>query len=231
MGRRKTFRKKIKQPDELVSTTEQVMDYVKENPARVGMIAVTAVLVIGVILGSWKYVGYRETKILKLESEAFELYKEAREDKVRIPDAQGKLEAVYEEYPGTLSGQTSLYHAANLYYLDGDYEKAREQYSILAEKHGGNMLLYPLALQNLAYTLEQLEDYNQALGKLEMLVSIESDVPVALVHADMARIYEKLGDNDKAVTAWQEIVDSYPDSPWAEQARERLGLPPVEEGD
>jgi tetratricopeptide (TPR) repeat protein len=229
MAKRKISRKKLKQPDEFLSTAEKLIHYVQENPNKTAAMVGAVLLIIVMAFGAKFYMNYRTEKILAMEAEAGMLYQEAREDPSKIPEALEKLEEVYQKYPRHFSGQTSLYNAANLYYSQGEYQKAYDNYLLLKEKHSKNELIYPLALQSMAYCSEQLENYQEAKAKFEELLSMEIELSRAQLYMDLGRIYETLGDLERARASYQEVLDSYPDSNWSEMAESRLSLT-AEEG-
>ncbi len=230
MGRRKTFRKKIREQDELSSTTEQLLLFIKENPSRSAAYAGAVVLILLAVWGGSRFMGYRRSQILRREGESLTLYQAAKDDKTKIPETVRKLEAAYEESPGTLGGQMSLFQAANLLYAGGEYLQAADRYRRLVDKHADSTLIYPLALRNLAYTQEQTGSLQAARDTLEkLLASNTSGLPRTQTLLDLGRIYEGLGNGDKAAASWQEIVNSSPDSSYARTAREKLGLPPAKE--
>jgi FimV-like protein len=234
MGRRtvlnKSIRKQIKQPDELESGTEQIMEFIKENPERAAAYVGAVLVAVGLVFGGFKFVQYRKNSILAREGEAVSLYQEARTDRTKISEAVQKLEKLYEDYPGTVSGQLALYDAANLYYVEGNVQKAMEKFRLLSEKHADNATLKPLVLRDLAYAYEQTGNYQAAIDNFLKVMSDGSGLPKAQGKMDLARVYEEMGDKAKAQAAYREVVDSYGDSPWAGTAREKLGLPPVEKG-
>jgi len=229
MAKRKISRKKLLQQDEFLSTAEKLMGYIQDNPTKTAAVVGAVFFVIAMIFGTNFYLDYRTEKILVMGDEATLLYQEAREDSSRIPEALEKLESVYQKYPRTISGQTALYNAANLYYSQNDYQKALDNYSLLAEKHPGNEFVYPLALQSMAYCNEQLGNYQEARENFEKLLSLEVELSRAQLYMDLGRIYESLGEVEKARASYQEVLDSYPDSTWSEMAESRLGPTPQEE--
>lgn len=230
MGRRTILRKKkITQPDEFITTSERVFQFVRDDPARFGVIIGIAVLILVIILGSWQYISLSRKKLFALGGEVTDIYQSVKDGSGEISEAINKLEDIYRRHTRSNVGQTALYQTANLYFIDGDYQKAKENYLTIIDKHSGNALLYPLSLLNLAYCYEQLKNYQEAVGALEKLMSSESGLPKAQIYFDLGRIYHKLGNEEKSRSSYQEILDSYPDSPWADVVREKWNLPPEKE--
>ncbi len=229
MGKRGYFRKKLRQEDEFISTTGQLLQFVRDNPGRTAFYLAAVVLIVAVVLGTGKLVEWRRGKVASLTGEADLLYQAAKDDPSKIAEAERKLQAAYDEYPGTVTGQVALYHEANLLYREGAYQKALEKYRLLAEKHADNEMLLPLALRGMAYASEQANDLHAARAALERLRKAPGDLPKPELLMDLARVAEKLEEKEKAASYYKEIVASFAGTPWAGTAREKLGLPPEKE--
>jgi TolA-binding protein len=227
VSERSTFRKQLKQEDELVETTENVVVYLKEHQSQAILAAVALVVALGGVWGVGQYRDYRRSTAARAFGEAYTSYAAARDDKSKIPEAIRKQEQVYAEYPKQAGGQDALFNAGNLAWLNGDYRAALDKYRLLLDKHGDNALLKPLALRGVAAVLEQIGDMPGATSILDQVLAAEQGQNKARAHLDLARLHARSGNAEKAKAEYQTVVDSFADSPWADEARDRLGLPPA----
>ncbi|QEG01035.1 Tetratricopeptide repeat protein [Stieleria maiorica] len=78
------------------------------------------------------------------------------------------------------------------------------------------------ARASLGAVLAELGQLELAVAALRGALSMHEDY--ADVHYTLAKTLDRLGDDLQALQHWQRIVQLAPDSPWAAEARERLGI-------
>ena len=136
-------------------------------------------------------------------------------------DEAGDLKQAAEMYRAALVAggpQPELcFHLAEVLYRAGDLAGARERYFAALELDED----YVEARANLGCLLLEL-------GETELAISaftgaLRSHEGYADVHYHLARTLDELGRRTEAATHWRRFIELAPDSPWADEARERLG--------
>lgn len=135
-------------------------------------------------------------------------------------EEQGELAAAIELYRAALAagGLTPevCFLLAELLYRCGDLSAARERYSIAIELDED----FVEARANLACVLADLGEGELALAALDGALKFHPDYSDA--HYHRARLLDDAGQRDEALAHWQRFLELSPDSPWGEEARERI---------
>lgn len=77
------------------------------------------------------------------------------------------------------------------------------------------------ARANLGCVLAETGEHELAVAAFEGALRYHGDYPD--VHYHLARTLDELMRSDEALQHWAAFVELAPDSPWADEARERLG--------
>lgn len=148
------------------------------------------------------------------------------------PDQMCRLAAELEE-DGQLAAAAEMYRAAmaaagpkaelcfqvaELLYRQGDLGGARERYYMAIELDED----YVEARANLGCVLAETGQYALAVAAFEGALRYHPDYADVRYH--LARTLDEMHERARALEHWQAFVDQAPDSPWAEEARQRLGL-------
>jgi tetratricopeptide (TPR) repeat protein len=132
----------------------------------------------------------------------------------------GQLEAAIELYRVALASAGPVpevcFQLAELLYRQGDLAGARERYYMAIELDED----YVEARANLGCVLAELGQLELAVSAFQGALRYHQDYPD--VHYHLARTLDELGDESQAEVHWNTFLRSAPDSPWAEEARERL---------
>ena len=110
------------------------------------------------------------------------------------------------------------FHLAELLYLTGDVPAARERYAMAVELDED----YVEARANLGCVLAQSGETDLALAAFQGALRSHPDYPD--VHYHLARTLDEAQRAAEADLHWQQFLRLAPDSPWADEARQRLGL-------
>lgn len=136
-------------------------------------------------------------------------------------EESGHLTEAVELYRAALAagGPTaeSCFQLAELLYRLGDPTAARERYFMAVELNED----YVEARANLGCVLAETGQPDLAVAAFEGALRYHPDY--ADVHYHLARTLDELGRRDEAASHWQAFLEQAPDSPWADQARSRLG--------
>ena len=143
-------------------------------------------------------------------------------DQARLEAALLKLLAVADAYPSTTSGITARYHAATSLVALGRTDEADEHYRDVIEK-AGDRIYGQMAKLGLAELHLSAGDYESAIVLFEAATTLpEADVPVDAILMRLGRAYRLAGQYSEALQTFTRIVDEFPDSLYATNARREL---------
>ena len=111
-----------------------------------------------------------------------------------------------------------VFRLAELLYQTGDLPAARERYYLAVELDPE----YVEARSSLGCVLVELHQW--ALAEAAFRGALEHHPDYPDVHFHLARLLDELDRRVEASKHWQEFLQLAPRSPWADEARERLGL-------
>ncbi|HBO44634.1 MAG TPA: O-linked GlcNAc transferase [Planctomycetaceae bacterium] len=109
------------------------------------------------------------------------------------------------------------FQLAELLYRLGDAAGARERYYMAIELDED----YVEARANLGCVLAEMGQLDLAVAALSGALAHHADYPDA--HYHLAKTLHRLGRSDEANRHWRAFLALAPDSPWADEARTRLG--------
>jgi tetratricopeptide (TPR) repeat protein len=135
-------------------------------------------------------------------------------------DESGDLSAAAEMYRAALAAGGSnpelCFQLADVLYRSGDLAAARERYYMALELDEN----YVEARANLGCLLAEQGQLDLAAAAFEGTLQAHPDY--ADVHFHYARTLDELGRRGEAVHHWKVYLALAPDSPWAQEARDRL---------
>jgi len=135
-------------------------------------------------------------------------------------DEAGNLRLAAELYRVALAAggpQPELcFQLAEALYRAGDLPAARERYFMAIELDEN----YVEARANLGCVLLDLGEKELAVAAFQG--ALRSHEAYADAHYHLARTFDELGQAGAAATHWSRFLELAPDSPWADEARERL---------
>ncbi|MBI3836412.1 MAG: MerR family transcriptional regulator [Planctomycetia bacterium] len=134
---------------------------------------------------------------------------------------EGQLQAAAEMYRAAMSAggprAEICFLLAELLYQMQDLPAARERYYMAVELDED----YVEARANLGCVLSELGEQELAISAFEGALAYHDDYPD--VHYHLARSLDDVKRADEAVAHWEAFLRLAPMSPWADEARERLG--------
>lgn len=231
--RKKITRKEIRQPDEFLTLSARAIEFVQAHTREIA-IGIGALLVAGLLFWAGSaYTNRREAKAAHLLAQAQALLHPAPDAREGEPDpaAEGKadpeaesgavalLEDLVENYKRTEASGTARILLAQRYYEAGNIEGAIETYKRSLKRGNRKAELKAMAWEGLAYAYEAEKDFQQALGWYEKLSRSSLTHFQGWAYLGMARCYEKLGENRKAIDAYRSLLAEHPQHPWAPEAQ------------
>ncbi|MFA6412201.1 MAG: tetratricopeptide repeat protein [Syntrophales bacterium] len=204
----KAAKQEITEPDKLQVLLGQVRDYVLTHRRNIAVVT-TIVLAVFVLIGGWAY--YRQTE----ETKAMNLYNKAVMDTIRIrmagQDATAAvkpLQDVMEKYPSTEAATLARYRIGNAYLNAGQIDAALKAFQGYIKEKSGENELTVLVHNGMGNCYEVKKDYKNALVQYEMALNAKAGKPFAGdILANLARTYEAMKDNKKAIEYYQKSMD------------------------
>ena len=228
--RRRVIKKKLKEPDEFISTSDLIIGYVREHSRNVIRITI-GVLVVFLIAYGWFYSSKeKEKESLSIFYQAEQLYKvgistqgDYQSAQAQYRQALGKFEAIEKKYKGASSALKALFYIAECSYRLKDYDKAIDYYTQFINGSGKGDYLRCFAFEGLGYCYEEKGDYEQALKhfKKSMEETYGSDLKV-LGYLNMARNYEALNDRENALHYYKKSIDDQENSLFSQLAQDKI---------
>lgn len=225
--------------NEFAITAAKVADAFVQHRSRI-LTAAGAVVLIAAIAGVYFYVQNRTTEQANALFGAALMAEQAQivppptvpgavQQAGTYPTEQARSEAaiaafqkVVETYPDHQVGLGARYHLGGIYLSMGRSADAEQAFAEVAGK-AGSSLYGPMARLGQAQALAAQTRYDDAI-KLLADLSGQRDlaVPIDGVLMELARLYEKAGKTSDARAAFKRVVDEFPQSSYAGEARQRL---------
>jgi TolA-binding protein len=145
------------------------------------------------------------------------------------PTEQAKLEAALpkfieaaDRYPTTSAGIAARYYAAGILASLGRYAEAEQRYREVVEKAGSSIYARTGRL-GLAEAQMAQQKYDSAINiYTELSRETESHIPVDSVLMHLGRAYARAGRKEEAVRAFSRILQEFPQSLYAADARREM---------
>ena len=202
----KVVKQKATEPDEFISTSSVVIDYVKNNYVMIGSAAVAVIVVALIIVGFYYYSREREQEALDLFNQAKQMYQKSTapqtNDKPQAAlyrPALEKFQEVVANYSHATSATKSLLYIGDCYYHLKDYDKAIENYMSFINTSNKNNYLRQFAFEGLGYGYEGKGDYEKALDYFKQSLNEPNCAIKNQLYLNIARCYETLKDNTAAL--------------------------------
>ena len=222
---RRIPQKRLKEPDEFISTTARIISWTVENLKLILIGIIIGVLVV-VSLVFWRIrTRNREVEALNSFYRALEMLTSAED-----PSSKGYQEAIDEfgriqrEYPRTEAVQLAQLQLGQGFLNSKQYDKAMETYRKFLDSDPREELYRLLALQNLGYAYEGQGDYQRALDSYQSLVSEGESFLQPWGYFNVGRCYEKLGKREEALKAYGIFLEKFPDSAMASLVKNKIGV-------
>jgi tetratricopeptide (TPR) repeat protein len=227
MAKKKRITRKelLKKPDEFLTFSSKAIGFLSDHQKPlIGVII--GVVVVGLAFAGFRYFSnLSEQKASTLFEEGRSLYlAEISGDKTAPTEekAAGQFEKVIREYPSTKTARFTRLVYADMSYHRGDYQRAIELYQEALNAFSGEGAVQKLIWQGLAYTYEAQKDYKTAAEYFQRITETEDEFMKADASYNLGRIMEALNHQDKALEAYNKLVENYPDSIGFQIAKEKV---------
>ena len=206
-------------PDPLVTSTEKLVLWVRDNRDLAVGVGGTVLLVI--LLGAYFAVRYFQVRTQAWDKLALaEAYFYANRADMSLK-AIGDMR---QETPSAPAAQFGGLMEADILYRQGKFTDSAASYRAFLDSQPASKLA-PLAQAGLASAQEAAGKGPEAVVSYRRFMEQFPDHFLAPeVQTGLARTLDSMGEKDQARTAYETVARLYPDTPWAAAAQERLGL-------
>jgi TolA-binding protein len=142
-------------------------------------------------------------------------------EQARLEAALPRFLEAAEAHPGTQAGITARFHAAAILAAQGRHAEAETHYREVIDR-AGTSIYGRTARMGLAESLAAQGRYDDAVQEYTALRDAAAPLPIDSVLMHLGRTYQRAGRSEEAVQAFTQIVEEYPASPYAPEARREL---------
>lgn len=137
-------------------------------------------------------------------------------------EAMRRFQTIGQQYRGTESAEESLIRLGNMQFDNGKLDEAKTTFGeYLTSYPRGRFVI--LAGLGKAYVEEAKGDLQAAAQTLSDVLNRRGDSALAgEAYSALARVYEGLKKTDEATRVYNQIVERYPQSSWAQNALDRM---------
>lgn len=214
--------KEVKNQNDGLENVEQALSktelFIEKNKNVLITILILAIVIVVAIIGYKKF--YSDPRAEQAEKLMFkaESYFEQQEYEKALKgnDNYSGFMEIVKDYGSTKSGNLARYYAGICYMKLGNFNDALEQ---LKNFNGNDKVFAPLALGAIGDCYAELDDINSAASYYMKAADKEANEfssPYFLAKAGTA--YRIAGDNAKALKAYEQLKEEYPNSNEAREA-------------
>ncbi|NWF57553.1 MAG: tetratricopeptide repeat protein [Syntrophaceae bacterium] len=228
MPPKKVSRKKLlKEPDEFISTTGKVIQYVKARQRQMTVAGVVVLLIIAAGAGIAAYLRWQEGKALAAQYEGLSIYQEAYRASMENPaaDKKDEYQKALEKFKESLAfygwgktAQVTRVFIGSCHAALKEYEKAQAAYHQSLDGP-----FRSVALNGLAHLFEAQGDFAKALDYYRKNME-ETTNPYRLESLlGAARCYESLKEVPKALEVYEKALPQASKTAYADFIRWKIG--------
>lgn len=216
--------KKPKAEEEIKTIVRSTKDLVSEKQrVLLPLIAMIASLIL-IIGGVMIYKSLQGRKAGLLEYDAYKtfygLYQ--RQPGNMTERYQQALEKFKKAYTIRKS-PFSLFYMANCYYALGRFDEAMKTLQELNRRFPDDENFVPLSYYKMAMISLRKGDNEAAIKSLETLYNYKTGSFKDLALIESARILESMGKKEESFKRYEELAKTFPNSPFIEEAKARIG--------
>jgi len=194
-------------------------------PLLVGFVLL--VLVGGIVWGVLWYEAQTAGKAQDLEREATLHYLTRPANDPKKADANLKeaivlYRRIVDEYPRTPTAPLALFSLGNALLHADEVDPAIEAYTRFVSMYGSNTALLGLVQQKLGYAYLLKGDHDQAAKAYSTVLEISGSLNRDQALFELARLEESRAKPEGALAHYQDLIKTYPNSPFASEAAIRV---------
>jgi tetratricopeptide (TPR) repeat protein len=135
-----------------------------------------------------------------------------------------KFAAVYNAYPSTPAGIAARYYAASALAMLGRGAEAATRYQEVVDRAGTRNFYGRMAQLGKIEAHLQAKQFDQAMSAAQALANNTADqsLPRDAVLMELGRVYAAAGKTTEARQTFNKVVTDFPESPYADEAKQLL---------
>ena len=235
--------------NELVHTLAATREFIESRKRQMGGLAVVAVLVIAAVIALFAFRTRTDTRGTELLADAMvalnapvvpatatseapgELPAAATirakgsfsTEEAKLNVALPKLKAAADAFPDSEAGITARYHYAATLAALGKAQDAVQAFEEVVSRAGADSLYGRMAAMGKADTQAKAGQLDAAIVTWkELAAKANTNLPVDAILLELGKAYQAKGNRDEARKAFNQIVEEFPTSPYAAEARAEL---------
>ena len=225
MAKKRVTRKQLlKEPDEFITTTGQLISWAKENAKALG---IGSALFFAVIIAVSIYVFVNEKRttaahlmfgqaVMKYQTEAG-----TKDGLSAMTAVSGDFDALIDAYAGLSAGKLGRLFYGHMGTMADDYDKAIEYYQRALDDYGFDASLGNIIHNGLASAYQQKGDYPNAVQHYRKIADSRGSVLKDAALFNLGKLLGQLGKQEESRQAYQRLKDEFPESTYAGIAREK----------
>jgi tetratricopeptide (TPR) repeat protein len=215
--KKKITRKKLKEPDEFLSITEQAYLFIAQHAKKVIAAVIVICVVVMAVLGFRWWNNRQEAEANQKFNIAVEIYQQVNSRDREATPAENKavlqkFDEVAKTFSGTSSGNQALLFKGNISLRLGEYDEAIKAYQAFLDKGGKEKFYRLFALEGIGYAYEGKKDYQKAADTYQKLAGMGDKALSSDAYLGLGRCYEKLGKNKEALENYNAYLKEFPQS-------------------
>jgi outer membrane protein assembly factor BamD (BamD/ComL family) len=141
-----------------------------------------------------------------------------------LKEAIAKYRQIVDQYPRTSMAPLALYHLGNALVQANELSAAIEAYQRFLTQYSSNPSMAGLVQQRLAYVYLHKGDRDQAVKALTGILETPGTLNRDQALFELARLEESSSRPEAAVARYQELIKTYPNSPFTSEATIRTKI-------
>ena len=215
----------LEQPDEFITLWTKLFRFASENRILLASALGAIVVLIIVVLGVVYYVKTSENQSFALLEQAMNKYQTAAESNGPFKayhEVDSNFQSILEKYSTRRGGKLARFLYANICYDADKYNKAVELYNQSLADFKDEPFLKKLVLTSLGYAHKRQKDYPAAARFFEMVVKEPDSNMKDEALFNLGELYATMGDHDKSIEAFNNILSNYVDSMYIDIVKEKV---------
>ncbi len=200
-------------------------DFSRNNRRSVLVVSVSVILLLAISLTSYALLTRSsEQELVKFEN----IIDNYRSDPANADLKKKTIDELQSLISSTRFGfvhEMSHYFLGNIFYSEKRYSDAYNMFEAFIKKSSDNEVFIPVAVNKAAICLEEQGKIDEAIIFLNKYEAENSDsIAIDQIYYNTARLYVMKNNQIKAREYFNNVINRYPDSIYAERSKERLFL-------
>jgi tetratricopeptide (TPR) repeat protein len=225
LAAKKIKKKDLKKPDEFITQSTRILRWCNEN-MRLVLGAGGGLLLVVLLVGAvFLLRANREAKARAMYDNALAIYPVrsfGENDVGRYAAVAAKLKEVQEQYGSTKTATNALVDLGNVYFQEKEYDKAISCYQDFLDNVPAEHPLRDPVLVSLGATYEAKGSEQSAIEVYNRLRSKGTPGYQSQAQLCLGRVYEALGERNKAAGHYDAYLKEDPDSIFGQWLRTKL---------